>query len=108
MTVLSVFSLDIHLGISDPKGMKLFAQMLLCVFVGLSIGSAISWQRYTSELIEVKVIRVVTTRDDSSMRFANNSLPHTIVEYRPPIKQFAIPGIAGEVGEVIYELPPEN
>jgi hypothetical protein len=88
--------------------MKLFSQMLACVFVGLSIGTAISWQRYTSELIEVKVIRVVKTRDESSMRFTDNSLPHTIVEYRPPIKQFAVPGIAGEVGEVIYELPPRD
>jgi hypothetical protein len=85
--------------------MKLFAQMLLCVFVGLSIGSAISWERYRSELVEVKVIRVVTTRNDSSMRFADNPLPHTIVEYRPPIKQWAVSGIAGGVGDVIYELP---
>lgn len=86
--------------------MKLFAQMLLCVFVGLSIGSSISWQRYRSELLEVRVVRVVTTREDSSMRFADNPLPHTIVEYRPPIKQWAVPGIAGGVGEAIYELPP--
>lgn len=86
--------------------MKLFAKMLLCVFVGLLIGSAISWQQYQSELLEVRVIRVVTNREDSSMRFTNNALPHTIVEYRPPIKQWAVPGIAGDVGEVIYELPP--
>ena len=82
--------------------------MLLCVFVGLSIGSSISWQRYRSELLEVRVIRVVTTREDSSMRFADNPLPHTIVEYRPPIRQWAIPGVAGDVGDVIYELPPQN
>ena len=88
--------------------MKLFSQMLLCVFVGLSIGSSISWQRYRSELLEVRVIRVVTTREDSSMRFADNPLPHTIVEYRPPIRQWAIPGVAGDVGDVIYELPPQN
>lgn len=86
--------------------MKLFAQMLACVFVGLSIGSAISWNRYRSELVEVKVIRVVKTRDDLSMRFADNPLPHTVVEYRPPIRQWAVPGVAGEVGEIIYELPP--
>lgn len=82
--------------------------MLLCVFVGLSTGSSISWQRYRSELLEVRVIRVVTTRKDSSMRFANKALPHTIVEYRPPMFQFAVDGIAGEVGEVIYELPPDQ
>lgn len=92
----------------DLSSMKLFAQMLLCVFVGLSIGSAVSWQRYRSELLEVKVIRVVRNRDESSMRFANTSLPHTIVEYRPPVKQWAVPGISGEVGEVIYELPPAD
>ena len=88
--------------------MKLFAQMLLCVFVGLSLGSAISWQRYRSELLEVRILRVVKTREESSMRFADHSLPHTIVEYRPPIRQFAVPGIAGEVGEIIYELPPQD
>lgn len=82
--------------------------MLLCVFVGLSIGSAISWQRHRSELLEVRIIRVVTTRDDAAMRFADNPLPHTIVEYRPPIRQWAIPGVAGEVGEVIYETPPKQ
>ena len=87
--------------------MKLFAQMFACVFVGLSLGSVISWQRFRSKLVEVKVVRVVKTRDDSSMRFTNNALPHTIVEYRPPIKQWAIHGIAGDVGEIIYELPPE-
>jgi hypothetical protein len=85
--------------------MKLFAQMLVCVFVGLSIGSAVSWQRYRSELVEVKVVRVVKTRDESTIRFANNSLPHTVVEYRY-MRQWAVPGIAGDIGEVIYELPP--
>lgn len=88
--------------------MKLFAQMLACVFVGLSLGSAISWNRYRSQLLEVKVIRVVKTRDESSMRFANNSLPHTIVEYRPPIRHWAVSGIAGAVGESIYEIPPAD
>jgi hypothetical protein len=86
--------------------MKLFAQMLLCVFVGLSIGSAISWQRYRSELLEVRILRVVTSCKDSSMRFADKSMPHTVVEFRPAIKQWAVPGIAGDVGDVIYELPP--
>jgi hypothetical protein len=86
--------------------MKLFAQMLLCVLVGLSIGSAISWERHRSELVEVKVIRVVKNREESTIRFANNSLPHTVVEYRY-MRQWAVPGIAGEVGEAIYELPPE-
>lgn len=85
--------------------MKLFAQMLACVFVGLSIGSAISWNRYRSELVEVKVIRVVKTREDLTMRFENNSLPHTVVEYRY-MRQWAVPGVAGEVGDIIYELPP--
>ena len=88
--------------------MKLFAQMLLCVFVGFAISSSISLHRYRSELLEVRVIRVVTTREDSSMRFAGNPIPHTIVEYRPPIKQWAIPGVAGEVGDIIYELPPHS
>jgi hypothetical protein len=88
--------------------MKIFSQMLLCVFVGLSIGTSLSWQRYTSNLIEVKVIRVVKTREDSSMRFADNPIPHTIVEYRPPIRQWAIPGVAGDVGEIIYELLPRD
>ena len=88
--------------------MKLFAQMLACVFVGLSIGGSISWQRYRSELLEVRVIRVVKTREDSSMRFAENPVPHTIVEYRPPVRQWAIPGVASKVGEVIYELPPQS
>jgi hypothetical protein len=88
--------------------MKLFAQMLLCVIVGLSIGSSISWQQYRSELIEVRVVRVVKTREDSTMRFADNPVPHTVVEYRPPVMQFAIPGIAGDVGDVIYELPPKS
>ncbi len=82
--------------------------MMACVFVGISIGSSISWQRYRSELIEVRIVRVVKTREDSTMRFADNPVPHTVVEYRPPIKQFAIPGIAGEVGEIIYELPPRD
>lgn len=86
--------------------MKLFLQMLACVFFGITIGILTSWSDHQSKLIEVKVIRVVRTREESSMRFANKALPHTIVEYRPPIKQFAIPGIAGDVGEVIYELPP--
>ena len=86
--------------------MKLFAQMLACVFVGLSIGSAISWQRYRSELVEVKVVRVVTKREESTIRFANESLPHTVVEYRY-FRQWSVPGIAGDVGEVIYELPPK-
>lgn len=88
--------------------MKLFLQMLSCVLFGTTIGLLTSWSNHQSRLIEVRVIRVVKTRDESSMRFANNSLPHTIVEYRPPIKQFAVPGIAGEVGEVIYELPPHD
>jgi hypothetical protein len=86
--------------------MKMFLQMLICVFFGVTIGVLSSWSDHQSKLIEVRVIRVVKTREDSSMRFVNNLLPHTIVEYRPPIKQFAVPGIAGEVGEVIYELPP--
>ena len=87
--------------------MKLFAKMLACVFVGLSIGSAISWNRFRSELVEVKVIRVVKTREESTMRFVNNSLPHTVVEYRY-MRQWAVPGVAGEVGDVIYELPPDQ
>lgn len=33
-------------------------------------------------------------------------MPHTVVEFRPAIKQWAVPGIAGDVGDVIYELPP--
>ena len=82
--------------------------MMLCVFVGVSIGSSISWQRHRSELIEVRIIRVVKNREESSMRFADKSLPYTIVEHRPPIKQFAIPGIAGEVGDIIFELPPAD
>jgi hypothetical protein len=86
--------------------MKLFAQMLACALVGLSIGSAISWERHRSELVEVKVIRVVTNREESTIRFANNSLPHTVVEYRY-MRQWAGPGVAGEVGEAIYEMPPE-
>ena len=88
--------------------MKLFLQMLACVLFGTTIGALASWSDHQLKLIEVKVIRVVKTREESSMRFANAALPHTIVEYRPPIKQFAVPGIAGEVGEVIYELPPQN
>jgi len=86
--------------------MKLFAQMLACVFVGVSLGSAISWERHRSKLLEVRVIRVVQSRDQSSMRFVETSLPHTIVEFRPPIKQWAVPGIAGNVGDVLFELPP--
>ena len=86
--------------------MKLFAQMLACVFVGVSLGSAISWERHRSKLIEVRVIKVVESRDQSSMRFSADSLPHTIVEFRPPIKQWAVPGIAGNVGDVLFELPP--
>lgn len=86
--------------------MKLFAQMLSCVFVGLSLGSAISWQRHRSKLLEVRVIKVVETRDQSSMRFSDHSIPHTIVEFRPPIKQWAVPGIAGNVGDILFELPP--
>jgi len=88
--------------------MKLFAQMLLCVFVGVSIGLSVTWERHRSKLLEVTIIRVVKTREESSMRFASRTLPHTIVEYRPPIKQFAVDGIAGKVGEVIYEEPPED
>lgn len=86
--------------------MKLFAQMLLCVLVGVSLGSAISWERHRSKLLEVRVIRVVESRNQSSMRFSSDSVPHTIVEFRPPIKQWAVPGIAGNVGDVLFELPP--
>lgn len=103
-----VFSLDFRNRISDPGGMKLFAQMLSCVFVGLSLGSAISWQRHRSKLLEVRVIKVVETRDQSSMRFSDHSIPHTIVEFRPPVKQWAIDGILGDVGDVIHEIAPSD
>ncbi len=87
---------------------KTFFHMLLCGMVGLSIGSLISWQHARSELVEVKVIRVVKTREESTMRFADRPIPHTIVEYRQPIRQWEIPGIVGNVGDVIYELPPAH
>jgi hypothetical protein len=96
---------DFRGDMSDPGCMKLFAQMLACVLVGLCIGSAISWERHSAKLLEV---RVVETRDQSSMRFAGNSLPHTIVEHRSPIKQWAVSGILGDVGEIVYELPPAD
>lgn len=80
--------------------------MFACVIVGLSIGSAISWQKARSELVEVKVIRVVKNREESTMRFVNMSLPHTVVEHRY-VRYWAVPGVAGEVGEHIFELPPK-
>lgn len=60
------------------------------------------------ELLEVRVIRVVKSRDESSMRFAELPIPHTIVEYRPPIRQWPIPGVIGEVGDTSFELPPKH
>lgn len=87
--------------------MKLFFQMLLCVLLGVSVGLSISWQKHRSELVEVKVLRVVRTREESTMRYVNMSLPHTVVEHRY-VRYWAVPGIAGEVGEVIYELPPKQ
>lgn len=82
--------------------------MLACVFVGLSIGCAISWESHRSKLLEVRVVRVVETRDQSSMRFSDHSIPHTIVEFRPPVKQWAIDGILGDVGDVIHEIAPSD
>lgn len=86
--------------------MKLFFPMLASVLVGAVLGSSLSWQRHQSHLLEVRVIRVVKTDAESTMRFASNSLPHTVVEHRPPVMQFALPGVAGDVGDVIYVLPP--
>ena len=80
--------------------------MIMCVIFGISLGMLINWQKHQLELLEVRVIRVVQSRDQSSMRFVETSLPHTIVEFRPPIKQWAVPGIAGNVGDVVFELPP--
>ena len=88
--------------------MKLFGQMFFCVLIGIIIGAAFQYSERQRQLVEVSIERVVTSPEDHAMRFADLETPYTVLVYRPPQQRWAVPGIAGEVGDVVYGLPPQR
>lgn len=88
--------------------MKLFAQMLFCVLLGIVIGVAARHSDRQQRMVEVSIERVVTSPEDHTMRFADMPVPYTVFVYRPPQQRWAVPGIAGDVNQQTWAIPPHN
>lgn len=88
--------------------MKLFSQMFFCVLIGVAIGSALQYSERQRQMVEVVIERVVTSQEDQSMRFADTPPPYTILAYRSPEQRWTVPGIAGEVRDVVWAVPPQR
>lgn len=88
--------------------MKLFGQMFFCLLIGIVIGVAARHSDEQRQMVEVSIERVVTSPEEHTMRFSDMPLPYTVFVYRPPQQRWAVPGIAGDVNQQTWAIPPSN